>query len=757
MHTIKDVAAEAGVSIATVSNYINNTKPVSARTEKKIKDAIDRLNYTPNLSARNLKSNNYNDVGVILPNLNDSYYSQIFQGIELAFQASKYFLNLSFSYDIADIERNLVQGFLKKNVCGLILVTCQPDDWRFYYDRFTSQDKPLVLIDRLINDLDSIFLTFDNRSATCQLTASLIESGKKNIYLFSGPESFYCERDCILGYKEAMADHALFPDERHIITSSLNKEDAFRQIIKVLKSDRPDAIITTSELGAMGIIEGLTLLGCRSGDIPVIALGEEHWNRYTHSFASLSTVRPAMQMGEKAAELLMNQIHSPRTFEKQHIVLSARPMENDLSDISVSKRRPPKKEIQGEINVLMLETPQVDAMRGILPNFENETGIRVNSEILPHRYVFDRIMQEHSDPDSVKQSDVYMFDIPWLYYLVSSNILADITGYISDPSFHPDIYLPNSLKYFSEVEGRYYGLPFMYAPQIFYYRKDLFDNRALQTEYESRYHSKLRPPLTWTEFNAISEFFSCCDLPENLIRFGTSIPTAYKECLVPEIYMRLWAYGGKVFDRHNAVTFDSPQTLKAYVNYKSTLKSAKPDYKTATDVSVVSDFINGETAMLITYPSFLTDIVDLRRSSLTGSIGYSHIPGRTPILGGWSFGINSRSPKADAAFEFLKWTSTDTNANYFTLLGGQPAVTSIFSNDELIKLYPWLPLYHSAYKYTKPVVPPHQKGKPIISQDKIDSIIYHWTTELIDDHIDVTETIQRTQADLEALFRDCGY
>ena len=241
------------------------------------------------------------------------------------------------------------------------------------------------------------------------------------------------------------------------------------------------------------------------------------------------------------------------------------------------------------------------------------------------------------------------------------------------------------------------------------------------------------------------------------MQYGTSIPAAYKECLVPEIYMRLFAYGGRVYDKRFNVVFDSPQALKAYVNFKSTIKYAKPDYKTATDISVVSDFVNGDTAMLITYPSFITNITDLRTVSMVGDIGYSLIPGRTPILGGWSFGINSRSCKKDDALKFLQWTVTEENANYFTLLGGQPAINSLFTNDELITLYPWLPLYHSAYKYTMPVVPPYKNGLQIISQDKIDSILFSHAMELIDDNIDVATAISRTHKDLTALFQSYHY
>lgn len=754
MTTIKDVAEAANVSIATVSNYINKTKPVSLRIEQRIKNAIELLNYTPNLLAKSLKSNIYNDIGVILPSLNDSYYSQIFQGIEHAFQNSKHFLNLAFSYDIPDIERNIVDNLLKKNICGLILVTCMPDDWRYYYDRFTSQDRPLVLIDRMINNFDSNFVSFDNKKTLNNLIKNLLADNKKSIHLFTGPKSFFCENECIEGYTEAFNQAGFAVDISKIITNVLNKEKAFQQTINLLKTARPDIIITTSELSTMGVVEALTLLGYKKEDIPVITLGEEHWNRYTHSFASVSTVRPAIQMGETAANLLTNQIRSPKTHEKSVVILNDRITE--LSPLNQSQKvAPAKKALTKEINILLLETPQTSAMQGFLPHFENSTGIRTNVEKLPHRYLFDRILSESSSDE--KQSDVYMFDIPWLFYLASSGILADITGYIKDSSFDESIFLPNCLKYFSEFEGKYYGLPFMYAPQILYYRKDLFENRVLSAEYEKLFHSKLVPPRTWTEFVAIAEFFTNCDSSHNLVEYGTSIPAAYKECMVPEIYMRLFSYGGRVFDKQFNIVFDTPQTLKTYVNFRSTFKYAKPDYKTATDISVVSNFINGDTAMLITYPSFLTNITDLRTVSLIGGIGYSLIPGRTPILGGWSFGINSRSSKKDDAFKFINWTATEENANYFTLLGGQPAINSIFTNDELITLYPWLPLYHSAYKYTLPIVPPYKSGRQIISQDKIDSILFKHAVALIDDELDVSTTIMKTHEDLIALFRNYNY
>ena len=134
MSTIKDVAKMAGVSIGTVSNYLNQTRPVSKETSLKIQQAIDTLQYSLNQSAKSLRTNTDSDIGIILPHFDDSYYVQMFQGMESIFKDSGYYINLAFSYDIPEAEQSILHNFVRKQIQGLILVPCQPDNWKFYYD-----------------------------------------------------------------------------------------------------------------------------------------------------------------------------------------------------------------------------------------------------------------------------------------------------------------------------------------------------------------------------------------------------------------------------------------------------------------------------------------------------------------------------------------------------------------------------------------------------------------------------------------------
>lgn len=755
MATIKDVAKKAGVSIATVSNYLNRKKPVSKEASNAIQAAIDELQYSTNLIARSFKTKQNLDIGVILPDFNDSYYVQLFQGIKSFFDNTDYYINLSFSRNIPEFEQNIAENFLKKQICGLCLVSCQPDNWKFYYDNFTSKDIPIVLIDRNIYSLDANFVSFNNRVLMKNMADKLLNQGYRKICLMSGPEKFSCESECIRGFQDSCLNHGITPEPSIFVKTDMSKEDAFRRTIKLLKDNRPEVIVTTSESLAAGIIEAITLLGYTIEDIPVLTLSEEHWNTHTHSFASGSTVRTAIKLGQTASRLLLEQLNSPLTKETEKIILSGcrinnysscypkRPSHTALRPLEAPKQDGPDKKLR----LLMMDTPQVNALMGIVKNFENSTGIQVAADIVPHHCLYETILKCHQDSQEPPY-DVLMYDIPWLASLASEHILEDISDSIEH--IDPNIFLPNCLKYFSCFGGHYYGIPFMYAPQILYYRKDLFENPELKAQYESLNNISLRPPVTLLEFNTIGDFFTS---RTDAIKYGMSVPTAYSECLTPEIYMRLRSYGASLYDSSGHVCLDSAQTLKAYINFVRSVKCAKPDYRTATDISAVKDFLEGETAMLISYPSFLTDVADLRKHSIVGSIGYHIIPGHAPLLGGWSLGISSRSAQKPAAMEFLKWTCDEQIANYTTLLGGQPAISSSYTNDELMELYPWLPLYHSMYQYTKPTIPPTLSNGRVVPQYEIDEIVYKWICRLLEDSLEVQDTITNTHRELEELFQ----
>lgn len=748
MATIKDVAQLAEVSVATVSNYLNKTKPVSRKVATRIAKAIDQLQYTQNLAAKSLKTNLYSSVGVILPNLTDSYYLQIFQGIEERLKSSGLFLNLAFSYDVPELEIQEARRMLQKQVSGLIVVTCQPANSGFYLGNFIKKNKGLVLIDRSIHGINANTVSFDNFNTVLTITEELLNIGYSKLALMAGPGKYSCEQNCVDGFLKAFS-----PEQTSfatVINTALNKESAFRKTTRLLNNKQVNGIITTSELSAAGIIEALHVLGYVNNEIPVITLGEEHWNKHTHSFASFSVERPAILIGKKSANILIEQL-ADKEQQIQNIVLGV-----DTEDLrkqirqyfSKSTNTVSSKSVR-KIRVLMLDIPTTRAICSILKNFENATGITAEVTLLSHSSLYEAILNSECTSIPDEKFDVYMYDLPWLPALSSQGVLQDISRLLSD--IPKEAFLPGSLEDFGMFEGRYYGMPLMYAPQVLYYQKELFDDHILLEKFEKIYGIKFCPPRSFAEYNMLAKFFT---QETEQISYGISIPAAYAECLAPELYMRLRAFGSEVISQDGEVVINNAKARRAYRNLLESIEYAKLDFRNTNDVNAVEDFLAGETAMLISYPGFLTDVTDLRKNNYIGSIGCSQIPGRSPLLGGWSLGISRHCETTEDAFSFLSWACTEKMNNYFSMLGSYSAVSSTYANDELVQLYPWRPLYKKVYSGAGQMLPCIKKGNVIVSPNDIDTIVCKGLFDIIDNGKEIDEVIADTEAQLKSLLLD---
>lgn len=744
MHTMKDVAAAAGVSVATVSNYLNNAKTVSAARGKRIADAIERLSYIPDQTAKNLKLNSTSDVGVILPDISDRYYAQILRGIESVLIENGLYVNLGISRDLPAIEEKYVYGFMRKKVAGLIMVTAQPDNTRLFENVIVKNKIPFVHIDRKIDAEGLSFAGYDNEKTIFNLTGRFLDGGKRHITIITGPGKYSAEADAVSGYMRAYASRNIEPDAGACLSISLSKESAFRAIVLHLQKQRPEVIITTSAEVTEGVLEGIALAGYRvPEDIITACLGEDNWNRLHGSRSLISTSRESIMLGKEAAGLLCSQIKKT-DFKPQVRMFEDKFKIPQKSAVHRAKRR-------GKIKAAMLDTLQTDLFSGLIPHFQNAAGICVGIKKIPHRELLNYI---YTRPEDI---DIFMFDMPWLYPLAQNKIISDITCQIEESSFNTGIYLQNSLKYYGEFDGRYYGLPFMYAPQILFYRKDLFQDREIKNLYSEACGEKLQPPRTWTEFNRIARFFTRSENKDSPTEYGTAVSAAYEECLIPEILMRIKAYGGQIYNNAFKVVFYSGKTVKAYNSFFELINTSTPDCIKYNDMEIVDEFLNGSIAMLITYPSFVANINDLQKSCLIGKIDCAHIPGKSPVLGGWSLGISELSQKKEEAFSFIAWACSEDMANYSTIMAGQSAVAKTFDNNELISLYPWLPLYKDAYNYVETLLPPYLKGNPVIPPEDISGIISDGIYDVINKKIDIENAVLRTHRSLVDLFEGYGY
>lgn len=185
-------------------------------------------------------------------------------------------------------------------------------------------------------------------------------------------------------------------------------------------------------------------------------------------------------------------------------------------------------EPKDHIRFLAIDNPTIQALELLTNHFERESGIHVEFNRVPQDELFSMIST--STYELTQEYDLYTYDVPWLEYMAQNMCLADISEFAENDFFKKDHFFPSSLRN-CQIGNRYFGIPISGGTQLLFYRKDLFESRTLQAEYQKQSRISLRPPRTWKEFNDVAAF-----LPDSII------PPHQQntEYLLPALLMKKW-------------------------------------------------------------------------------------------------------------------------------------------------------------------------------------------------------------------------
>ncbi|MCI8418573.1 MAG: extracellular solute-binding protein [Lachnospiraceae bacterium] len=749
MTTLKEVADLAGVSIATVSYCINGTKNIKPETRLKVMRAIEELNYIPNRSAKNLREPDTQEIGIVIPDIEDHYYSEILKGIVYEAENANYALNIAFTYRTPNQECKIIQDFISRNVSGLAILTCQPSNTDFFKNSVVRYHIPCVFIDRIPQGLNVNFQTFDNYTTIHYLTRQLLLKGYHTIGLMTGPEDLLSESDCIYAFTDAHIEHkkVYFPD--FIYSCDMTKEGAFRIFMNSLHRGIPQAIISSSEDMTKGIVEVLNLCHIRiPEDICVITLGVECWNSSNYHPHVLHTSRQAYTLGKNCCQLLLRNIQSPHLFEPEFMLHQERHLEDSL--VFPPPPRPfsfPTS--QKKLKILALSLPTVRALDAVSLEFSRLYGTQVEIDYLPMRELFHAICQDSQRPQS--EYDVYVVDVSWMRYLIQEKLLMDITDFIQSCTLETTHMIPKNLENCC-YRGRYYGLPIIGGTHLLFYRKDFFTSTKLQQAFKEQHHISLRPPKTWTEFNGIARFFTRSLNPESPSTYGTSLPASMSEELALEILVRLWSFGGGLFDQNNRLLLNTPQNIRGYQSILETCSYASPHFMTHNHQKSFHDFSTGKTAMLISFTEYAGDLKNYVSSDMLSNVGYCNLPGGTPANVGWQMGI-SKSTKNKALIEDLfKWICTKHTSYYLTILDGQAVMKYPYQNHELLKLYPWLDLTDEGIRLSHSRIYPLRGKSGNIPPYQVEAVLCQTFYRIWENGMPIEEALADAQHELYQLF-----
>ncbi|HJF32498.1 MAG TPA: catabolite control protein A [Sporosarcina psychrophila] len=255
--TIYDVAREANVSMATVSRVVNGNQNVKPVTRKKVLDCIERLGYRPNAVARGLASKKTTTIGVIVPDISKSFYSEFSRGIADVATMYEYNIILSNSDERTVREVELIEDHLGKQVDGLIFMSDSVSEE--VRTELSTANVPIVLAGTL--DVEKQFATvnIDYEEAAYVAVNKLISNGHKKIVFVSGPFTRDINRiSKKAGYKRALQDAGIPVDEGLIVQMDDTYDGAYEgwKQIRDLPG-RPTAIFTGNDALAVGLLNGI--------------------------------------------------------------------------------------------------------------------------------------------------------------------------------------------------------------------------------------------------------------------------------------------------------------------------------------------------------------------------------------------------------------------------------------------------------------------------------------------------------------------
>lgn len=310
--TIRQIAEMANVSVTTVSQILNNKgSRFSAATRKKVLDIVDEYQYKPDFFASNLINRHSKTVGMIIPEVTDSFFSKIVEGAEAYLNPLGYMLILCNSYHSSQKEVQLMQELAHRSVDGILLATPNilPDEFKVGSDFY--RNRPLVLIDRGINTRDTGRIIIKEYESVYQVIDFLIKKGHRHIGLVKEDSTYYQLEERYNGYRHALKDNGIVFRHSYIGDGELTVEGGYQAAKEVLKHRDVTAIFCGNDAMAFGCYKAIYEYGKKiPEDISVVGFDGLSLSEYMTP--PLTTIeQPVFQIGFTAAKFLVDAIEFP--------------------------------------------------------------------------------------------------------------------------------------------------------------------------------------------------------------------------------------------------------------------------------------------------------------------------------------------------------------------------------------------------------------------------------------------------------------
>jgi LacI family transcriptional regulator len=311
--TLKQIAKELNVSVSTVSKALNDSPEISEQTKTRIKEYAKLKNYKPNVIGLNLKNRKTKTIGVIIPNILNSFFAKVFSGIEKIADEKGYNVIMCISNESLKKEAHTLDMLSNGTIDGFILSISEEAQKLQEYNHFKeiiNEGTPIVMFDRIADEVICDKVVVDDFDSALNATQHLISTGCKNIALFSSIDNLSIGKLRLEGYLQALKNNNIAVNPNLIIRTE-SEDELKEKIEQVFDKNAIDGIFALDENDSVAALriglkkgykvpEELSIIGFADG---ILAS-----RRLSPSLSTLSQY--GVEIGEEAARILINRLES---------------------------------------------------------------------------------------------------------------------------------------------------------------------------------------------------------------------------------------------------------------------------------------------------------------------------------------------------------------------------------------------------------------------------------------------------------------
>lgn len=307
--TIKDVARHTGLSVATISKYINGGNVLEQNRES-IEEAIKVLDFRVNEMARGLKTNKTKTIGILIPNLEQAFSTTIVSNVENILIKQGYSTIICDYKEDATLEREKLQFLIRKMVDGIILMPLGDGvEDQSFIQGIIDEGIIVVLIDRMLKNVECDVVLVDNLNAAYAAVEELIVKGHKRIGIITGPEEVYTSQERLKGYYRVHEDYSMDIDERYIKRGDYKIDSGYRLLKEMFEEEEPPtAVFVTNYEMTLGAVMAINDSNISVPDqLSLIGFDNIELARVVKPPLTI-VVQPMKSIGETSAEILLKRL-----------------------------------------------------------------------------------------------------------------------------------------------------------------------------------------------------------------------------------------------------------------------------------------------------------------------------------------------------------------------------------------------------------------------------------------------------------------